>query len=99
MTTLGQATPPPFPLHATTPPTNAMNKRPKLGVPTALLVMLTGLVELKLRVGGTTVPLGLVVRTAVRAILPVKAIECGRETYKWPTHRTRQLETLPRFTN
>jgi len=40
--------------------------------PAALPVMLTGLVELKLKVGGITVPLGLVVRTAVRATLPVK---------------------------
>jgi hypothetical protein len=32
VTTLGQATPPPFPLHATTPPTNAMNNSPKLNI-------------------------------------------------------------------
>ena len=44
----------------------------RVPVPTGLPVMLTGLVELKLRVGGTTAPLGLVVTTAVRATLPVK---------------------------
>ena len=32
VTTLGQATPPLFPLHATTPPTNAMNNSPKLSI-------------------------------------------------------------------
>ena len=44
----------------------------RVPVPTALPVMLTGLVELKLKVGGITAPLGLVVRTAVRITLPVK---------------------------
>src|SRR5260370_28612015 len=32
VTTLGQATPPPFPLHATTPPTNTMNNSPNLNI-------------------------------------------------------------------
>jgi hypothetical protein len=32
VTTLGQAAPPPFPLHATTPPTNNMNNSPKLSI-------------------------------------------------------------------
>src|SRR6266566_928496 len=32
VTTLGQATPPPFPLHATTPPTKAMNNSTKLSI-------------------------------------------------------------------
>ena len=41
-------------------------------VPAALPGMLTRLVELKLKVGGNTAPLGLVVRAAVRATLPVK---------------------------
>jgi hypothetical protein len=37
-----------------------------------LLVTLTGLVELKLKVGGATAPPGLVVSAAVRFTLPVK---------------------------
>jgi hypothetical protein len=44
----------------------------RVPAPAALPVMLTGLVELKLKVGGNTAPLGLVVRTAVRPTLPVK---------------------------
>ena len=43
-------------------------------VPTsaALPVMRRGVAELKLKVGGSKAPLGLVVRAAVRATLPVK---------------------------
>ena len=42
----------------------------RVPVPAALPVMLTGL-EFKLKVGGATAPLGLVVIAAVRATLPV----------------------------
>ena len=44
----------------------------RVAAPAALPVMLRGLVELKLRVGGSVTPLGLVVRAAVRVTLPVK---------------------------
>ena len=44
----------------------------KVPVAAALLEISSGLVELKLKVGGITAPLGLVVRTAVRITLPVK---------------------------
>jgi hypothetical protein len=44
----------------------------RVPVPTVSPVMLTGLVELKLKVGGATTPLGLVVTTAARVTLPVK---------------------------
>jgi hypothetical protein len=44
----------------------------RVPAPAALPAIARGLVELKLKVGGTTAPLGLVVRAAVRATLPVK---------------------------
>ena len=44
----------------------------RVAAPAALPVMLRGLVELKLKVGGTNAPLGLVVRAAAIATLPVK---------------------------
>lgn len=44
----------------------------RVPVPATLPVMLTGLVELKLKAGGIEAPLGLVVITAIRATLPVK---------------------------
>jgi hypothetical protein len=44
----------------------------RVPAPAALPVMLRGLVEWKLKVGGTGAPLGLVVRAAVRVTLPVK---------------------------
>ena len=44
----------------------------RVATPAALLVMLTGLVELRLKVGGAKAPFGLVVRAAVRATLPIK---------------------------
>ena len=43
-----------------------------VAVPAAVLVMVTGLVDPKLKVGGYSVPAGLEVTTAVRATLPVK---------------------------
>ena len=47
----------------------AMVRVPVTGV---LPAIVKGLVELKLNVGGTEAPLGLVVRAAVRVTLPVK---------------------------
>ena len=44
----------------------------RVPAPAALPVMVRRLVELKLKVGGANAPLGLVVRAAVRATLPVK---------------------------
>ena len=44
----------------------------KVSVAAALLEIVRGLVGLKLKVGGITAPLGLMVRTAVRITLPVK---------------------------
>jgi len=44
----------------------------KVPVAAALPEIARGLVELKLRVGGSVTPLGLVVRAAVRVTLPVK---------------------------
>jgi hypothetical protein len=44
----------------------------RVALPAAVPVMLTGLVEPKLRVGGFCAPLGLEVTAAVRATLPVK---------------------------
>jgi hypothetical protein len=46
----------------------------RVAAPAALPVMLTGLVELKLKVGSTKAPLGLLVRAAVRVALPVKPL-------------------------
>ena len=43
-----------------------------VAVPVLLLVMLTGLVDPKLRVGGSMVPAGLEASTAVMVTLPVK---------------------------
>ena len=47
----------------------AMVRVPVLG---ALPEIVSGLVELKLKVGGITAPVGLLVRAAVRVTLPVK---------------------------
>ena len=44
----------------------------RVAVPAAVPVMLTGLVELKLKVGAYCAPTGLEVRAAVSATLPVK---------------------------
>jgi hypothetical protein len=44
----------------------------RVSAPAALPVMLTGLVELKLKVGGATALPGLLARAAVRVTLPVK---------------------------
>jgi hypothetical protein len=44
----------------------------RVAVPTLVLVMLTGLVELKLKVGGYWAPDGLEVMAAVSVTLPVK---------------------------
>ncbi len=44
----------------------------RVAVPAAVPVMLTGLVEPKLTVGGLCAPFGLVVTAAVSATLPVK---------------------------
>jgi hypothetical protein len=44
----------------------------RVAVPAAVPVMLTGLVEPKLRVGGSCAPLGPEVTAAVSATLPVK---------------------------
>jgi hypothetical protein len=44
----------------------------KVPVAAALPEIARGLVELKLRVGGSVTPLGLVVRAAVRVTVPVK---------------------------
>ena len=44
----------------------------RVAVPAAVPEMFTGLVEPKLKVGGSTAPLGLEVTAAVSATLPVK---------------------------
>jgi hypothetical protein len=44
----------------------------RVAVPAAVVVMLTGLVEPKLKVGGYRAPVGLEVMVAVNATLPVK---------------------------
>jgi hypothetical protein len=46
-----------------------------VAVPALVPLMLTGVVEPKLSVGGFTAPAGLVVTTAVRATLPVNPAE------------------------
>lgn len=46
----------------------------RVAVPEVVLVMLTGLVEPKLSVGGSTAPVGLVAMSAVSATLPVKPL-------------------------
>ena len=46
----------------------------KVPVAAALPEIVRGLVELKLKVGGAVIPLGLVVRAAVRVTLPVRPL-------------------------
>jgi hypothetical protein len=53
-------------------PPAAVVEMVRVAVPAAAPVMLTGLVEPKLKVGGSSAPLGLEVTAAVSATLPVK---------------------------